>query len=461
MAQIIWKSPSKVLLVSSVGYKPGRHQQKKSKIHLLNPGMSPESKLKEAKRLAVLYDEQVRSGKAFDSNIRFDAFVRRWWESYALVHLQPKTLQSYESQLQVINSFLGTRMMGRITPKDILDFHDRLNDLEIRDKRYRLKGDLAGLLKRKSMKTPRLAADSKVSQSAIRGVMHGRNISGASARAIATALDVKMGEMFSPVDKNVKLSGSSRLSYHRLLHSILETAASWQVIPTNPADHVRGPKKEPREIVFLDDEQSRVVVAHLLDVPIQNRMMILTLLHFGLRRGELLGLKWSDIDFGKSELHVRRALQYLPSRGTFLKEPKTPKSVRNLSMSATIIQLFKEYRAWCLEQKIACGDAWQDNDLVFSCWNGGFYNPARLSRWFKEFVTGLGLPTATLHSLRHTNASLQLAAGVEISTVSRRLGHSSQAVTMSTYLHSMRSADKAATEALESILAPVRTAEKT
>jgi len=281
--------------------------------------------------------------------------------------------------------------------------------------------------------------------------VNGANVLKKTTEAIATALSVSPGEIFEAVKGKSTLDGVTILHHHRLITSMLNTAVEWQVIPTNPADRVKAPKAEKREARFLDEVQAREIINVLDSEPLQFRTMIIVLIYTGLRRGELCGLKWSDIDFAASMLQVNRAVQYLPKMGLFEKLPKR-NSVRPIKLPPLAARILLEHKNAQAAEAEACGDAWHDMDLVFTRTDGTYYNPDDLSAAFREFILSKELPSVTAHSLRHTNATLQIAGGVDIRTVSRRLGHAQTSTTMNIYSHAIKSADESAASVLDDIL---------
>lgn len=268
---------------------------------------------------------------------------------------------------------------------------------------------------------------------------------------------LKMADLFEQVESKTRLSGTTVLAHHRLLSSILSTAVEWQVIPYNPTDRVKSPRGEGKEAQYLDEEQAKQLIAALENEPMQFKTMIIILIYSGLRRGELCGLKWTDIDFANNVINIHRALQYIPKRGIFEKEPKK-KSKRPIKLPALAIRILLEHKNAQEKEAKAFGDAWQDKGLVFTNPLGDYFNPDDLSAAFHAFITRkakqLGLPEVTIHSLRHTNATLQIAGGVDIRTVSKRLGHAQTSTTMNVYSHAIKSADEAAANVLDDMLNP-------
>ena len=204
---------------------------------------------------------------------------------------------------------------------------------------------------------------------------------------------------------------------------------------------------------YLDDVEATHMLELLEKEEIQYKVAIHLLLHTGFRRGELMGLEWSDIDFENQVIHVRRSSLYLPDKGVFTDTTKNTTSDRAIKVSAATFDLLREYEAWQAEQRMLIGDQWQQSDRLFTAWNGKPMHPDTLTRWFHKFVRKNKLPQVSIHSLRHTNATLLIANQIPITTVAKRLGHANASTTSKIYAHAIQSADAAAAEALDIILA--------
>ena len=177
--------------------------------------------------------------------------------------------------------------------------------------------------------------------------------------------------------------------------------------------------------------------------------MIDLLLYTGLRKGELLGLEWRDIDFDKGLMQILRSSQYIPGTGIITKGPKNKKSQRTIKLSPSVVNMLRDYRVWQTEQRLAVGDRWEDCGRLFTTWDGHPMHPDTLPRWFDKFLKRHGLPDINIHGLRHTCASLMIASHVDLRTVSRRLGHAQVSTTGNIYAHQIQSADEAAAGAIE------------
>lgn len=182
------------------------------------------------------------------------------------------------------------------------------------------------------------------------------------------------------------------------------------------------------------------------------RTMIILMLDTGLRRGELCGLEWKDFDFEKRTVYIQRNSVYLSGQGVIDETPKTRKAKRTIKLPEETIQMLKQYRAWQMQERLKLGDQWKEHDRLFTQWNGCPIHPQTITGWFRKFINRNDLPQISVHSLRHTNASLLIAAGTNIRTVSSRLGHAQTSTTMDIYAHAIQSADAAAADTIGAIL---------
>jgi len=180
--------------------------------------------------------------------------------------------------------------------------------------------------------------------------------------------------------------------------------------------------------------------------------MILTFIYSGMRRGELLALKWDDFDFVNKTVSINKSLQYLSGKGVYVKEPKTRASIRTIMLSDEVFEVLGEYRAWQEKQKERIGDLWKDKGFVFCNWCGDHLHPDTVTSWFTDFTKKQNLENITIHSLRHTNLTLLIAAGVPLRTVANRGGHAQTSTTSNIYAHALQSVDEIAAGKLAKIL---------
>ena len=190
------------------------------------------------------------------------------------------------------------------------------------------------------------------------------------------------------------------------------------------------------------------------DEPLEDRVLFTLALFTGMRRGELLGLEWPDVDFDAGIISIRRTSQYGgKGLGTYTDDTKTEQSKRSIRITPAVLALLKEYKAEQAARRLRLGDMWDPDwtkhPRLFTNQDGRPMSPSTPLNRLKRLLDRLGLRQVSLHSLRHTSATLLIQQGVNVRTVSSRLGHSQTSTTMNIYAHQLQSADAAAAEALE------------
>lgn len=241
--------------------------------------------------------------------------------------------------------------------------------------------------------------------------------------------------------------------YHTFVSSVMDRAVKWGLVQDNPCRRVDAPKVPKKELTYLDDKAAYVFMAYMSHEDVEFRTIFTLLLVTGMRRGELMGLEWKDIDWQDRKLHIRRTSQYTVERGIYTDDTKTEQSKRTIVLPPDVLNLLKEYRACQSEKRLKLGDRWEDHDRLFTQWDGKPMFPNAPYQMLQRFLDRhLCLPRINIHSLRHTNATLMIGTGTDIRTVSGLLGHSQTSTTLNIYAHQLQSASAAATESVVNIL---------
>ena len=228
------------------------------------------------------------------------------------------------------------------------------------------------------------------------------------------------------------LKATSLRRVHACLSSALNSAVKRRLIPYNPALHVELPPLEPHRPTPWTAEQCRT----FLQSSRADRLaaMYHLVLVTGLRRGEVVGLRWQDVDLDRGFLHVVQQITDVRGRRT-VGTPKTKRGSRVIPLDPATVRLLADHRAAQAAERDAWGEAWADTGLVFTREDGAVLRPESVLDHFRELTRAAGLPVIRLHDLRHTNATLALEAGIGIKVVSERLGHSTTAITQDIYTH--------------------------
>lgn len=451
MASVEWRSDNSFRVIVSCGYNSKGKKNVKKKSFKLPEGLTPKQREKETQRLATLFEEQVQKGTYLDGNkLTFAEFIQIWLEKYAEKNLAPKTLDRYKGLLKRITPALGEIMLTKLQPTHLLDFYDNLKEVGIReDTTYKALPDLKEFIKQNDLDMDSIAAKSGITVRTLKGIMNGHSTK--KANEVCNALNLKLGSYFMPVGEVKALSDLTILHHHRLLSTILECAVQWQLLMNNPASRVKPPKAEKGEAEHYDEDMLEKMFTLLESEPLKYRVMVLLAVYTGLRKGEIMGLEWSDIDFDNNKLRVRQSSQYVPGKGTIVKSPKNESSIRIITLPDIAINLLKEYKAKQNEIRLEMGDLWQDSDRLFVQFNGVPTHPDTISKWFSKFIKRNNLPKLTYHGLRHTNASLLIGQGVDVKTISGRLGHARTSTTTDIYSHLLKRPDEEAAQKLDNI----------
>lgn len=237
---------------------------------------------------------------------------------------------------------------------------------------------------------------------------------------------------------------------HATLHKALKQAVMDGLIPRNATEAVKAPRPEKKEIRPL----SPAAVRALLSAAAGDRLEALYVLAIttGMRQGELLRLKWEDVDLGAGTLQVRRTLTRTKD-GPVFGTPKTVKSRRNIRLTAPAVEALKRHRIAQHEERLKLGPLWADQDLVFPNRSGAPMHPYQLLEGFRKLLRQAGLPeNARFHDLRHTCATLLLSKGTHPKIVQELLGHATISITLDTYSHVLPDMQGEAVRAMESVL---------
>ncbi|MFL5588067.1 MAG: tyrosine-type recombinase/integrase [Ktedonobacteraceae bacterium] len=223
------------------------------------------------------------------------------------------------------------------------------------------------------------------------------------------------------------------LLIHTALRRALEDAVKQGLVPRNVAKLVSPPRIDRYEAQTLTVEQAE----KLLGAARGSRLdaLLILALTTGMRRGELLALRWDDVDFKQSLVFVHRTVTRVGGYGYVEGEPKTRSSRRRVVLPDVALEALKKHRIDQQQEQIKVGDKWQYKGLVFCDGYGGFFSPDMVLRKFSKLLRDIGLPRMRFHDLRHSAATILLVAGVHPKVVQERLGHSTVAMTLDVYSH--------------------------
>jgi len=248
------------------------------------------------------------------------------------------------------------------------------------------------------------------------------------------------------------LSSKTIHNIHGVLHKALDNAVLWRLVSRNVCDVVSPPRLVKPEKQSLTMQQAH----RLLESVRGHRLeMLLTLaLTTGLRRGEMLALRWTDVDLEHQTVTIQRTVDYIPRHGYVENEQKTAAGRRVVLLPSFVVDMLKQHRVEQLEARLKVGSAWEDRGLVFTDLNGGYFNPRYLEKLMKKVIAEAGLPHITLHGLRHSAATLLLSMGVPLKVIQEILGHSSYSITADIYTDVLPAMQKEAMDKWDDVFKP-------
>ena len=345
----------------------------------------------DARRKYSEFESDVMKGKyAYDNKMKVADLCDLWIRDYVEVRLAPKTLASYKTQIKLrIKPGLGHVRLKDLRPVDIIRF---MNELEEARTRY-----------------------------------DGKKLDKVSDRVVSDVF--------------------------KILSSMLTDAVEWQLIPENPCAKVPHPKVRKKRIHLPPEEDINKIMSAVMGLDVKHRLMILLPICTGIRAGEMLGLQWKDIDFDSKIISVVRSNQRVGKK-LITKAPKTEGSARKVSFGDGIGALLMEYKAWQENEKQMLGTQWQCREelWVFTRWNGIPMGVTTPSQFWTKFLKANEFPHMRFHDLRHLSATILIAAGIPVKTVSARLGHTQVSTTLDIYADSFESVDRSAAKQMDDFL---------
>lgn len=382
----------------SCGYSTDGRQIRKSSTFTPREGMSEKQIKKELDKFVYEFEAKCHMGACVSGNVKFSVLADRWLEEQAKPKLKERTYHRYFQLRDRVYKEIGHIRVDQLNTFQIQSF---INSLE------------------------------------------------------------KAGTNQAHRDQG--LSPKTIRHYHTFISDVMSFAIESGMISDNPCRNVVLPKlcRKEKEIYSLEELEEFLNLLNELDGDeMKYKIFFMLAVYGGMRKGEILGLEWKDIDFDYCTIDIMRSSLYTPKtktgsgqmtnqgKGTYTDTPKTKGSVRTLKLPDFIFDMLREYKQWQDGQRTALGDQWQDYDRLFTCYNGAPMSPSTPSNWLTRFQAKNGLRRVTTHSFRHLNASILIYENLDAKTVSACLGHSNVTTTLDIYTHEFNRAKARSSEAL-------------
>jgi integrase len=386
-----------------------------------------------------------------ENNITFEEYAKQWHER---ILLRNKESYAYyvrvTETLKILNRFFGNCLLKNISPIMVQKFCDWLCERTHTKEIITVKKSIFDLITEQGLTKCKLAEECGLDRLTLRLASKvGQQVSMTTAKAVTKRFDIPLSKYFNIEKQEVRYSKATNASIRTILVVILGEAKRQRLIEHNFAskEFIRPLTGIERQKEIFNEDEAREFVKAALKEPHPKKKVVFSLLIFlGLRKAEVCGLTWCDIDFENRTLSVNHNSLYFPKFGIVTKEPKTKRSKRTITLPEQLVTTLAEYKTWYDEQKINYGDLWADTNNLFLQDNGQIINPCTVNLWLRKFNTAHGFKHIPPHALRHTCITMQLDAGVPIKVVSTRAGHASERITLDIYTHALQSQDEKAAD---------------
>ena len=248
------------------------------------------------------------------------------------------------------------------------------------------------------------------------------------------------------------LSKKTMTHYLSFISKVLDYAIKMDMLGSNPCKKVTIPKGSVKERVIYSVDETERFFKIMQEAPLKYRVFFTLVTYTGMRRGEMLGLEWHDINFDTGIIHIQRTSNYTKARGIYTDDTKTKGSNRFVKVPQDMLDMLSGFRKAQQIESENVGDKWHDSDRLFVKWDGRPMNPQTPYGWLKEFCEDHDFPFHGIHQFRHLYASFLIGAGIDVATVSGSLGHNNQVTTLSIYSHMFKEFQAKACDAVVNAL---------
>ena len=420
----------------------------------VSPGWTERGARKKAEAAASVFEKECRAGTTTDSRQKFGPYceyVINLKEQLGTV--KHSTISSYRDLAARICPVIGHIKLKDLRADHLNDLYTALSQKGARkvEARAVAKIDLAAQLKARKITRVSIAKRSGLPERIVSAAVKGEKVSLDAARVVSDALGLKLEDAFEVKGDDRPLSAKTIIEHHRLISTVLDQAEKEGLVPFNVAHKATLPRVQQKEVNYFQPEQIAAIRDALETEPIKWRALVHMLLITGARRGEVLGLKWSAVDFQGNRVHICNSVLYSADRGIYEDTPKTATSDRWISLPVETMRLLRKYKAWQSGERLRLGEYYQDQDFVFSQDSGKPMHPDSVTDWLNKFSKRHGLPHVNAHAFRHTMASMLYFNGVDSVSISKRLGHAQVSTTANIYAHVIEEADQKSADILADV----------
>ena len=427
---------------------------RKSKTWVAPRGVSEAEARKLVEEAAHDFEKEVEESLFIgiqDSDYTVESYSKIYID-YVKKNYSPLNYIRIRDIFKYINSKIGNIKLKNLNPPRIQAYFDEVEtDKRIVEKVMPLK-NFKDTIKAYGFNYTILRRSLNIMHTSITRAYNGENVQLEWATNLCQKTKIPFDELFTFKKEITEYSYETKKKKKTYLRQMLAFAKRQRVIKENyaTADFVSyGRNPNIKQIEAMDEDQAKKFYHALInEEDIRIKTSLLVFLFTGFRRGEVTALKWEDIDLDKRRITVNHSAIEVPHEGLIIKNPKTQKSQRTISIPQLLADQLSNYKAW-QQILIKKFDIYKDEGFLFTKEDGNPICPTTFSFWLDKVLDKAELPHFTIHSLRHTNITLQILSGVPLVTVAGRAGHSRTSTTSDIYSHFVKSSDDGAAEKLE------------
>jgi len=420
-------------------------------------GFTEEEIQQELNKIAEKFENELKCKQLGltmnDSNMRLLPFIDIWLERIKRNKSKNYYKQGVKSS-SMIKEYFGDIKFSEITPVNVQGFVDSLFKHKIVRHSSILTGDLKSILLNRVLTLEKVKDLAGVKRGTVERMLGGYAVRYENALKICKGLKLSYNQYFKDVYTEKNYEKETIKKHKLILSAILANAKKMGYVEDNYAspeylEPIRGFKEE---VKILNEQEAKTLLKELEKEPEPRRKIALMIvLLMGIRRAELAGLEWKDIDFENKTMTISRSSFRDDGGVTYTKDPKTETSKRIITMPDKLVKHLLEYKQWWDNRKSILKSVWKNSDRLLLSDDGRIICPTMYVKWLHVILDRAGLPRVTLHSLRHTNITLQLIAGIDIKTVAVRAGHARASTTSDFYSHFLKNSDKNASSKINDI----------
>lgn len=428
---------------------------RKNKTWVAPKGMSEQEAKKVVEDVAYEFEKEVKENLLIgieDSDYTVEQYSKVYVD-YLTKNFSPSYYLGVKAIFEYINSKIGKIKLKNLTPALIQSYFDDVDKSKKIEIVISPKPMFRQILEENGFTYTILRRHLLIQHSTLTKAYHGSNVEFEWAKTLCDRTKLPFDLLFIRQREVEEYAFRTKHQRKIMLRQMLAYAKRQRVIKENyaTADFVFYTRnKTIHQIQAMDEEQAKkfyIALNECYDIRVKTSLLLFLLT--GFRRGEVVALNWSDIDFNKQKISINKAAIIAEDGKLLLKEPKTAKSQRTISVPSILMRQLELYRDWQKELIHQLGDLYHDQGFLFTKEDGEIMNPNTFMYWMEKILDKAELPHFTIHSLRHTNITLQILSGVPLVTVAGRAGHSRTSTTSDVYSHYVQSSDNGAARLLE------------